>query len=277
MGSLRGPAPVRSRDLQAFLDRVPFAPAATRRLAAPRIDGAGDARGDHPARNVDAGRLRRAAQRDCARARRRSPRASSPRRPTSRCRPISAPWVNRRGLFAREAHGGHVQERAHPVDFQLGVLAQGPAYRARHRRDESVHRCCRRSACRTPSTASGSCRSARSMIRSSRAASMRSITPAIRTPASFWWRRRRASRLAPEGGAHQSIARAADRHGAGWPRRLRAGLRRRACRDPRLRARLHSAQTATAKSPSAIGCATRPAARSICGCRRGRSSRSRAT
>ena len=32
--------------------------------------------------------------------------------------------------------------------------------------------------------------------------------------------------LAPEGGAHQSIAAAADRHGAGRPRRVRAGLRR---------------------------------------------------
>ena len=47
--------------------------------------------------------------------------------------------------------------------------------------------------------------------------------------------------LAPEGGAHQSIAHAADRHGAGRARRVRAGLRRRACRDPRLRVRLHPA------------------------------------
>ena len=45
--------------------------------------------------------------------------------------------------------------------------------------------------------------------------------------------------LAPEGGAHQSIGTAADRHGAGRARRVRAGLRRRARRDPRLRVRLH--------------------------------------
>jgi hypothetical protein len=44
------------------------------------------------------------------------------------------------------------------------------------------------------STASGCCRSARCTIRSSRAVSMRSTTPATRTPASSWWRRRPASR-----------------------------------------------------------------------------------
>ena len=77
-----------------------------------------------------------------------------------------------RPVRARE-HGRHVQERAHPLDLQLGVLAEGPAHRARHRRDATCSSCCRRSACRTRSTASGCCRSARSTIRSSRAASMR--------------------------------------------------------------------------------------------------------
>ena len=48
--------------------------------------------------------------------------------------------------------------------------------------------------------------------------------------------------LAPEGGAHQSIAEPLDRHGARRPRRVRAGLCRRACGHPRLRARLHSAR-----------------------------------
>ena len=33
-------------------------------------------------------------------------------------------WVNRRGLFARADDGGHVQEGAHPLDLQLGVLAR---------------------------------------------------------------------------------------------------------------------------------------------------------
>ena len=43
-----------------------------------------------------------------------------------------------RPVRARE-HGRHLQERAHPLDLQLGVLAEGPAHRARHRRDEPVH------------------------------------------------------------------------------------------------------------------------------------------
>ena len=49
--------------------------------------------------------------------------------------------------------------------------------------------------------------------------------------------------LAPEGGAHQSIAEP-DRAGAGWPGRLRAGFRRRARRHSALCARLHSARWA---------------------------------
>ena len=80
------------------------------------------------------------------------------------------------------------------------------------------------------------------------------------------------------GGRRASIdRRAADRHGAGWACRVRAGLCRRACGHSALCARLHPAERRPAKPPSATGCATRPAARSICGCRRGRSSRSSAT
>ena len=53
--------------------------------------------------------------------------------------------------------------------------------------------------------------------------------------------------LAPEGGAHQSIAHAADRHGAGRARRLRAGLRRRARGDHALGRSTTSRGTATAQ------------------------------
>ena len=102
-----------------------------------------------------------------------------------------------RPVRARE-HGRHVQERAHPLDLQLGVLAEGPAHRARHRRDEPVHPALGARAVAFASTASGCCRSARSTIRSSRAASMRSTTPATRTRASSWWRRRPASRSRPK-------------------------------------------------------------------------------
>ena len=82
--------------------------------------------------------------------------------------------------------------------------------------------------------------------------------------------------LAPEGGAHQSIADAADRARAGRACGIRAGLRRRARGDPRLRARLHPEGWRRRSLPSATGCATRPAARSICGSPRARSSRSSA-
>jgi pyruvate dehydrogenase complex dehydrogenase (E1) component len=47
-------------------------------------------------------------------------------------------------------------------------------------------------------------------------------------PASWWWRRLRASRWRPEGGAHQSIATPLIGMTPGWALRLRAGLRRRA-------------------------------------------------
>ena len=71
--------------------RVPFAArrAAPAQGAAHR--GAGRARGHDPADDVDADRLRRAAQRARPRQTATSPSASSPPRPTSRSRPISAP------------------------------------------------------------------------------------------------------------------------------------------------------------------------------------------
>ena len=81
-----------------------------------------------------------------------------------------------------------VPQREDSFGFQLGIFAEGPAYRARHRRDEPVS-CCPHWGCRIPSMASGCCRSARSTIPSSSAASMRSTMPATRTRA-LWWRRR---------------------------------------------------------------------------------------
>ena len=59
-----------------------------------------------------------------------------------------------RAVRAR-ADGRHLQERAHSVDLQLGVLAEGPAHRARHRRDEPVHLAVRARALARRSTASG--------------------------------------------------------------------------------------------------------------------------
>ena len=182
-----------AEDIQAFLDRVPFASGGERRLQAARI--AVPAELPVPIQpkmstQTGFGALLNEIARDDDAARRphrhhvaRRDGVDQSRRLGQSPRPVRA-----RGL------GRHVQERAHPVDLQLGFLADRPAYRARHRRDEFVHRAVRARPVAHASTASGSFRSARSTTRSSPAASMRSIMPAIRMRASSWWRRRRASR-----------------------------------------------------------------------------------
>ena len=55
-----------AEEIQAFLDRVPFASYGERRLRAAPHPGAGRTGGADPTENVDPDRLRRAAQRDCA-------------------------------------------------------------------------------------------------------------------------------------------------------------------------------------------------------------------
>ena len=163
----------RPNDLQAFLDRVPFA---TQGDAPPRGAACRRCRRElaitDPAGDVDADRLRRHAQRD-------RPRRLGFRKRIVTTSPdvtvstnLGAVGEPAQSVRARE-DGRHVQERTHPLDLQLGILAERPAHRARHRRDEPVHPARRRSACRIRSTASGCCRSARCTIRSSRAASMR--------------------------------------------------------------------------------------------------------
>ena len=179
-----------------------------------------------------------------------------------------------RPVRAREARR-HVQERAHSLDLQLGLLAQGPAHRARHRRDEPVHPAVR----------------ARALACDQRRApdpdrhALRSVHPA--RPRCAQLRLLPGGALHPGGDAvrHHARARrrrapvdrdAADRH---W---RRTGSRRSSRpsstssrRSSRSRSTTSSA-TAKASLPSATGCATRPAARSICGSRRARSSRSSA-
>ena len=104
------------------------------------------------------------------------------------------PWVNRRGLFAREAMADTFKSERIPSTFnwefspkgqhiELGIAEMNLFILLVGARPVAL-----------ASTASGCCRSARSTTRSSRAASMRSTTPATRTPASSWWRRRPASR-----------------------------------------------------------------------------------
>ena len=150
-------------------------------------------------------------------------------------------WVNRRGLFARESTGGHFQEGEDPLHLRLGILAQGPAYRARHRRDEPVH----------PALGARPVAFDQRRAPAADRHALRSLHPA----------RPRCAELcllpgcplhgggdalghhAGAGGRRASVDRhAADRHRAGRARRLRAGLRRRARRDHALGLRLHAAR-----------------------------------
>ena len=102
-----------------------------------------------------------------------SPRASSPPRPTSPSRPISAPGSTGAACSRKAENHDLFRQREDSFDLQLGLFAEGTASRARHRRDEPVHHALGARACRTRSMASGCCRSARSTIPSSSAASMR--------------------------------------------------------------------------------------------------------
>ena len=186
-------------------------------------------------------------------------------------RPVGEPP---RPVRARE-HGRHLQERAHPFDLQLGVLAEGPAHRARHRRDESVHHAvgARPLAFDQRRAAAADRHALRSVHRPRPRCAELCLLPGRPLHSGGDAVRRHAG----AGGRRAPVdRRAADRHGAGRPRGVRAGLRRRARGDHAASRSTTSRRTATARPPSATGCATRPAARSICGSRRGRSSRSSA-
>jgi hypothetical protein len=80
----------------------------------------------------------------------------------------------------------------------------------------------------------------------------------VATPSGVTWRRRAGAPVDRH---------AADRAGAGRARGLRAGLRRRALGHPALRLRIRAARRRGDARRERSGCATRPAARSICGSR----------
>ena len=109
---------------KAFLDKVPFAQGGARRLKAPQIPVPDELDGRRSSRRC----RRSSASARCSTSWRARRRALAERivttSPDVTVSTNLGPWVNRRGLFARETHGRHVQERAHPLDLQLGVLAR---------------------------------------------------------------------------------------------------------------------------------------------------------
>ena len=105
-------------------------------------------------------------------------------------------WVNQRGLFRREAVADVFAQAKIASAQKWARRQQGPAHRARHRREQPVPDARRSRPRRRPVRDSGCSRSGRSTTRSSPAASMRSITPATRMRASSSSRRRAGSRSA---------------------------------------------------------------------------------
>ena len=151
-------------------------------------------------------------------------------------------WVNRRGLFAREEMADTFKTERIPSTYNWEFSPEGPAYRARHRRDEPVHPALGARPVAFALRRAAAARSARSTTRSSTAA-LDALNYACYQDARFMLVATPSGvTLAPEGGAHQSIGTPLDRHGAGRACLLRAGLRRRARRDHALGVRLHAAR-----------------------------------
>jgi pyruvate dehydrogenase E1 component len=193
-----------ANELQGFLDRVPFATKQQRRHVAPRVEVPSElAIAIQPTMSTQFGfgaLLNELGRGDSDFVKRIVTTSPDVTVSTN-----LGPWVNRRNLFAREKMADTFKSERIAVDLQLGIRTDRPAHRARHRGEQPVHR-----ALRARPVAFDQRRAAvpdrhAVLIRSSRAASMRSTTPATRKRASSWSRRRRASRSAGEGGAHQSI------------------------------------------------------------------------
>ena len=228
-------------DIQAFLDRVPFAQADSRNLAAARIAVPDDACGHDPAakcrRSSGFGALLNEIARE------KTPLAARivTTSPDVTVSTNLGPWVNRRGLFAREAladtfkseripstfnwefspKGQHIELGIAEMNLFIALSALGLSHAINGERLLPIGTLYDPFIARGLDALNYACyQDARFIL--------------VATPSGIT--------LAPEGGAHQSIAEPLDRHGAGRPRRLRAGLCRRACGDPRLRARLHSAR-----------------------------------
>ena len=135
---------------------------------------------------------------DLSRGRRRARRPH--RHHLARCHRLDQPRRLRQPARAvpPRANGRRLRRCKDCVRAKMVGEQQGPAYRARHRRKQSVPDARRRRASPATCSARGCSRSARSTTRSLPAASMPSITLATRTPASCWSRRRAASPSAPK-------------------------------------------------------------------------------
>ena len=183
-----GVAPGELENFSPRACRSPPAAAPTRR----RGSRAGRAAGHDPAGDVDAGGLRRPAQRARSRkvrGRRAHRHRLARRHRLDQSRPLGQPPRAVRPRGARR----HLQERAHSLDLPLGILAQGAAYRARHRRDEPVHPVVgARAVARDQRRAAHPDRHAlRSVHRARPRCAQLCLLPG---GASSWWRRRQASR-----------------------------------------------------------------------------------
>ena len=113
---------------------------ATRRLERAAHRGAGRRLPvTDPADDVDADRLRRACSTRSAAATATSRSRIVTTSPDVTVSTNLGPWVNRRGLFARETMADTFKSERIPSTFNWEFSPQGPAHRARHRRDEPVH------------------------------------------------------------------------------------------------------------------------------------------
>jgi len=103
------------------------------------------------------------------------------------------PWVNRRGLFAREKLADTFKSERIPSTFNWEFSPKGQHIELGIA-EMNLFVLSRRSACPIRSMASGCCRSARCTILSSRAASIALNYACYQERVSSWWRRRPASR-----------------------------------------------------------------------------------
>ena len=132
-------------------------------------------------------------------------------------------WVNRRGLFAKAENHDLFRQEKIPSTFNWDYLAQGPAPRTRHRRDEPVHHAvgARAVACDQWRAAAAGRHAVRSLHRARPRCAELCLLPGCALHGGG----DAVGHHAGAGRRRASVDRdAADRHGAGWAGLVRAGL-----------------------------------------------------